>query len=307
MDRAAAALVTNIAADHLGEFGVHDLPSLAAAKLLITRAVGPEGRVVLNADDPQLVAAAGGIAAPITWFSLDPENPRVRSGVCLEEGFLVLAHGDERTRIVHVEEIPVTFGGAARHNVANALGAAGMAAAVGLPVESMAEGLRRVGGTPEDNPGRANLFERDGVRILVDYAHNPHGLTALLDMLDIARSLPAERRLILIGQAGDRDDEAIHALTHAAWAFQPDHVVVKELPEMLRGRRLGEVPALLVDELLRLGAPRESVTQAGSELDGVEEALAWARPGDLLVLLVHTQRDAVLERIQAGPSKRNKR
>ena len=294
VDRAAAALVTNIAADHLGEFGVHDLPSLAAAKLLVTRAVGPEGRVVLNADDPQLVAAADGIAVPVLWFSLDPGIPR---GVCLEDGFLVLAQGDERTRIVHVEEIPFTFGGAARHNVANALGAIGMAAAVGLPVEAMAEGLRRVGGTPEDNPGRANLFERDGVRILVDYAHNPHGLTALLD---IARSLPAERRLILIGQAGDRDDEAIRDLARAAWAFQPDHAVVKELPEMLRGRRPGEVPALLADELLRLGAPKASVTRADSELKGVEQALAWARPGDLLVLLVHTQREAVLEKIQTA-------
>ena len=292
VDRAAAALVTNIAADHLGEFGIHDLPSLAAAKLVITRAVGPEGRVVLNADDPQLVAAAGGIRAPITWFSLDPGNPLARSGVRLEDGFLVL---NERTRIVHVDEIPFTFGGAARHNVANALGAIGMAAAVGLPAESMAEGLRRVGGTPEDNPGRANLFERNGFRILLDYAHNPHGLTALLD---IARSLPAERRLILIGQAGDRDDEAIRELARAAWAFQPDHVVVKELPEMLRGRGLGEVPAILVDELHRLGAPAGSVTRAGSELEGVDEALAWARPGDLLVLLVHTQREAVLEKIQ---------
>lgn len=298
VDRAAAALVTNIAADHLGEFGVYDLPSLAAAKLVVARAVGPEGRMVLNAGDSELVAAAGGIAAPITWFSLDPGNPRVRSGgVYLEDGFLVLAQGEAKTRIAHVEEIPFTFGGAARHNVANALGAIGMAAAVGLPVEAMAEGLLRVGGTPEDNPGRANLFERDGIRILVDYAHNPHGLTALLD---IARSLPAGRRLILIGQAGDRDDAAIRDLARAAWAFQPDHVVVKELPEMLRGRGPGEVPALLVDELLRLGAPEENVTRADSELEGVEEALAWARPGDLLVLLVHTQREAVLERIQAA-------
>jgi cyanophycin synthetase len=300
VDRAAAALVTNIAADHLGEFGVYDLPSLAAAKLVITRAVGPEGRVVLNADDPQLVAAESGIAAPITWFSLDPGNPR--AGVCLEDGFLVLVQGEAKTRIVHVEEVPFTFGGAARHNVANALAAIGMAAAVGLPVEAMQEGLRRVGGTPEDNPGRANLFEREGVRILVDYAHNPHGMAALLDL---ARSLPAGRRLILIGQAGDRDDEAIRELARAAWAFQPDHVVVKELPEMLRGRGPGEVPAILVDELLRFGAPDESMTRADSELEGVNEALAWARPGDLLVLLVHTQRDAVLERIRAGVSKRN--
>jgi cyanophycin synthetase len=161
----------------------------------------------------------------------------------------------------------------------------------------MAEGLRRVGGTPEDNPGRANLFERDGVRILMDYAHNPHGLKALFD---IARTLPAERRLLLIGQAGDRDDAAIRDLAREAWTFQPDRVVIKEMPEMLRGRPAGEIPTLMADELLRLGAPPESVTKAGSELEAVREALAWSRPGDLLVLLVHAQRGEALEAVRGG-------
>lgn len=288
LDRATAALVTNIAADHLGEFGIHDLPSLAAVKLVITRAIGPEGRVVLNADDPVLVEAARGIAAPITWFSLDAGKG---AAVYLENGALVLIRDGARVEVARVEDVPITFRGAARHNVANALAAIGMAAALGLSVEAMAEGLRRVGGTPEDNPGRANLFVRDGARILIDYAHNPHGLLALLD---IARSLPAERRLMVIGQAGDRDDEAVRELARAAWTFRPDRVIVKELPEMLRGRQPGEVPAILVDELLRLGAPPESVTRTDSELEAVREALGRARPGDLLVLLVHTQRDEVL-------------
>jgi cyanophycin synthetase len=290
LDRATAvaALVTNIAADHLGEFGIYDLPSLVAVKLVIARAVGPEGRVVLNADDPVLVDAAGGIATPITWFSLDAGKG---AEAYLEDGALVLIQGDERVEVARVEEVPITFRGAARHNVANALAAISLAAAVGLPVEAMAEGLRRVGGTPEDNPGRANLFKRNGTRILIDYAHNPHGLLALLD---IAQSLPAERRLIVIGQAGDRDDEAVRDLARAAWTFQPDRVIVKELPEMLRGRQPGEVPAILVDEFLRLGAPPESVTRTDSALVAVREALGWARPGDLLVLLVHTQRDEVM-------------
>jgi cyanophycin synthetase len=304
VDRAAAALVTNIAADHLGEFGILDLPSLADAKLVVTRAVGPEGRIVLNADDPQLAAAAAALSAPILWFSLDPGNPVVRQAlaaggeaVYLQEGALVLARGgDDRIEITRVESVPVAFGGAARHNVANALAAIGMASAIGIPAEAMATGLRRVGNSPEDNPGRANLFERDGVRVLLDYAHNPHGLTALLD---IARTLPAERRLLVLGQAGDRDDQALRDFVRAALPFQPDRVVVKELPEMLRGRQPGEVPAILEDELRRLGIPPERIERAGSELEGVQKALAAARPGDLVVLLVHTQREEVLGVIRA--------
>ncbi len=300
-----AALVTNIAADHLGDYGIHDLPGLAAAKMVIARAVKPDGRVVLNADDAELVAAAGQVRAPLVWFTLDPGNPIVArhvavggEAVVMEDGFLILDRGGERTPVVRVEEVPITLGGAARYNIANALGAIGLASAVGLPDEAVAAGLRQMRGTPEDNPGRANLFERDGVHILVDYAHNPHGVAALLD---VARTLPARRKLITLGQAGDRSDEAIRDLARAAWELRPDRAVVKEMPEMLRGRQLGEVPLVLEDELRRLGMPAAGLERADSELDAVRKALAWARPGDLLVLLVHKHRDEVLELIRTTP------
>jgi len=300
-DRADAALVTNIAGDHLGEFGIHDLPGLAAAKLVVARAVGPRGRIVLNADDPELVAAAAGLRSPILWLSLDPANQLVRRALdaggeaCFLEGrSLVLARGGERIEVATVDRIPVTFGGAARHNVANALAAIAMASVIGVPADAMATGLRRFGTRPEDNPGRANLFERDGFRVLVDYAHNPHGLAALLE---VVRSLPAERRLLLLGHAGDRDEGALRDLARAALPFAPDRIILKELPEMLRGRRPGEVPAILEDELRRQGFPAERIEHAGSELEGARKALAEARSGDLLILLVHTQREEVLEAV----------
>ncbi len=305
LPRADAALVTNIAADHLGDYGIHDLPALTAAKMVIARVVRPDGRVVLNADDEELVAAAGQVAAPLVWFTLEAGNPVVArhvaaggEAVLIEDGCLILDRGGERTAIVRVEEVPITLGGTARYNVANALGAIGLAAAAGLPVEAMAAGLRQMHGTPEDNPGRANLFKRHGVRILVDYAHNPHGVAALMD---IARALPAKRKLITLGQAGDRSDEAIRDLVRAAWELRPDRAVVKEMPEMLRGRQLGEVPLVIEDELLRLDMPAAAIERADSDLDAVHKALAWAQPGDLLVLLVHKHRDEVLKLIRTMP------
>jgi UDP-N-acetylmuramyl tripeptide synthase len=207
---------------------------------------------------------------------------------------LVLARGGERQEVARLAEVPIALGGAARHNVANALAAIGLAAALGLPPAAMAAGLARFGSTPEDNPGRANLFALGGFQVLLDYAHNPHGLRALLDL---ARTLPANRRLLLLGQAGDRDDEALRDLAKTAWSFRPDRILLKELPAMLRGRAPGEVSALLEAELRRLGAPPESLECAGPEVEAVERALAWAQPGDLLVLLVHTDRDAVLARL----------
>jgi len=298
--RAEAAAVTNIAADHLGEFGVNDLEALAEVKILVARAVGSEGKLVLNGDDPLLVARAGRLTAPVAWFSLDPERPAFQellgpdtTAWVLHNGEIERWHGGWKQTLAHVDEIPIAFGGAARHNIANALTALALGAAIRLPDEPMLRALRQVRGTAEDNPGRANLLELGGTKILLDYAHNPHGLTALLGL---ATNLPGRRRLLLVlGQAGDRSDEAIRDLARTAWSIRPDRIIVKELPEMLRGRSEGEVPAILEDELRRLGAPEESLGRASNEIEAVREALAWARPGDQLVLLVHTQRDAVFE------------
>lgn len=296
--RADAALITNIAADHLGGFGVSDLETLADTKLVVTRAVGPQGHVVLNADDPLLVARAGRIASPIVWFSLDPARSRAHRLLASaatawvhDEGRLERWQSGSKEVVARVEDIPIAFGGAARYNLANALAAMALGSALGLPIDGILRGLRQVRGTPEDNPGRGNFFELGGVKILIDYAHNPHGVSAILG---VASHLPARRRLVLLGQAGDRDEESLRDLAREAWKLSPDRVILKELPEMLRGRAAGEVTAILADELRRLGAGDDVIGRADSEIAAVRQALAWAQAGDLLLLLVHAQRSEVL-------------
>lgn len=297
--RARAALVTNVAADHLGEFGVHDLEALAAVKLAVAAVVEPGGQVVLNAEDTVLAeAAAGRVSAPVTWFASSPEHPPLpahlaaRGRACfVENGRFVLARGSERIPLLRVDEAPVTMGGAAAHNVRNALGALGVAWAMGWPTAAMAQGLRAFGADGRRNEGRAEVLEVGGARVVVDFAHNPHAMEALAGL---ARALPASRRLVLLGQAGDRDDDAVRELVRAAVALGPDHVVVKEMKGLLRGRAEGEIPALIRDELRACGVPDGAVEDAPSELEGVRRALAWARPGDLLVLPVHKQRSAVM-------------
>ena len=303
VERADVAVVTNIAADHLGEFGVQDLRQLAETKLLVARAIGDGGRVVLNADDPVLVEAAATVHSPIVWFSLDEGNAVIRrhaerGGIAavVDGEALVLLTGPEREVVARVADMPMTAGGAARHNVANALAATAAAGGLGVPLDAVRATLRRFGRDPADNPGRANVYELGGIRIVVDYAHNPHGMAALAATLD---ALPSERRLVLIGQAGDRDDAAIRELARAALALRPDRVVVKEMDAYLRGRAPGEVPALMADELRRAGLAEGAISAPGTEMPAVREALGWARPGDLLVLMLHQDRRRVQELFEA--------
>ncbi|HET9294884.1 MAG TPA: Mur ligase family protein [Gemmatimonadales bacterium] len=296
--RADAALVTNLAEDHLGEWGVHTMRDLAAAKLVVARALGEARPLILTADDEDLADAAESVRAPIAWFSPDRQHHRLRPAITnrslaawIESNSIVVARDGRAEVIAPLDEVPVTLGGAARHNVANALGASLLAAAMRVPRAAIADGLRAVTNSPEGNPGRLNLFEFGGLRVVLDFAHNPHGLRALMDM---AAVLPARRRLVLIGQAGDRDDASIRELARAAWAGRPDRVVVKEMREHARGRPEGEVVNLLAGELRRLGASPAQLDEAASELDGIRRALGWAHDGDLLLLTVHADRDAAL-------------
>jgi UDP-N-acetylmuramyl tripeptide synthase len=182
----------------------------------------------------------------------------------------------------------MTLGGAATHNVSNALGAAALAAALGIPLEAVAQGLRNA--RREDHPGRLNVFEFDGVKAIVDFAHNPHGMQALFDT---GSNLDAKRRLVLIGQAGDRSDQSINELADAAWAMQPDRIIIKEMGRYARGRELGEVPGILRRRFLQLGARAEILSYQEHELDAVREAVQWSRNGDVLILLIHEDVDGV--------------
>ena len=295
--RADAALVTNVGLDHLGEFGVADLAELADTKMLVTRAVVPAGRIVLNADDPALVDRSTGLPAPATWIALSRLPPVMREHIdaggealYVRDRKLARSRAGRFEEILDIDEIPIALGGAARYNVYNALGAAALGFALGLDRDAIVSGLRSMKGTPQDNPGRGNLFQVEGVRVFADFAHNPPGVRAIVEM---ATQLEAERRLIVLGQAGDRDDESIRSLARSAWCTGIDHVIIKEIPKYLRGRQPGEIPELIRGELRHLGAPDSAVEIAGSELDAVKRALEWARPGDVLLLLLQERDEGI--------------
>lgn len=293
---ADVSVITNVAEDHLGEWGVLDLDMLADTKFVVTR-VGK--KVVLNADDPSLVARGRSLDRPLTWFSLDPDNPVVTSHLkdggdacILDQGRIVFCFGESREAMAEIHEIPITVGGAARHNIANALAAVATAKALGVSGKAIQTGLHEFECNPETNPGRLNQFDLGGVHVLLDYAHNPHGVTALFEM---AARLPSNRMLVLLGQAGDREESSIRQLARTVWGARPDRIIIKEMREHLRGREVGEVPRILRRELQALGAGEDTVDFGDTELEAVKKALAWARPKDLLLLLCHAERDAVIE------------
>ena len=307
VEHADVAVVTNVAADHLGDYGINTVAELIPAKFIVRRALGANDPLVLNADDAGVVAFADKLDNRIAWFSLDAENEQVRQAllagetVCfLEGGYLVTARGEERRRLVHVDQVPATRGGAARYNISNALAATATALALGIGDEAIRKGLATFRGDESDNPGRGNWFEREittgggtgTVGILVDFAHNEHGMLALADTV---RATSSERVVLLMGQAGDRLDQDIRDLVRAACSMAPGRLLVADRPGYERGRQAFEVPAIIRSEALAAGLPERAIETCASPVEATARALDDARPGDLIVLLALTQREEALE------------
>lgn len=314
VSRAGAAVVTNVSADHFGEYGIHHLDALADAKLTVGSAVAHKGVLVLNADDPMLRAKADGLrrrfgrSPSLGWFAHDARDPLLvthRAGggaTCgIRAGRLRMAQHGIEYDLGAVAEMPLTVGGHAGYNVANLSAAALAAAALGVKPTTIAATFARFGESSGDNPGRLMRYEHDGAHVIVDYAHNPEGLRGLLEVADSLRRGAARLGLIL-GHAGNRSDADIERLAAVAAGFSPSLVVVKELESYLRGREPGEIPAILRSALLRAGLPESAVLQRASEVEAARSALEWARPGDVLVLPVHglDAREAVVSMLPAA-------
>ncbi|MEE4638356.1 MAG: Mur ligase family protein [Wenzhouxiangella sp.] len=290
VEQADAAVITNIAADHLGDFGSGTMEELLEIKWIISRAVRKQGTLVLNADDGRLVRQAESYPGRITWFSLNPDHRKARFRT--DQGWLIEEQDGERTALCQISEIPLAMGGAARHNIANALAAAAVCRSLGADGDAIAAGL--TGLQPADNPGRGNLYELNGIRLFVDFAHNPQAIQAIADM---AAAWPARRRLLAFSQAGDRTDDLLRECARRAWSLGPERVIVSELAKYARGRAPGEIFGIMRDELLHNGCPDNQIVHVETELQALAVALRWAKPGDLLVLLILADAEPVRQEL----------
>ncbi len=292
--RADVSLVTNVSADHYGEYGIHDLADLAAAKLTVARAVDPDGLLVLNADDALLRKLGPATThGRIGWFSLDDNDTLLVShrdnggSTCaMADGHLWLSMNDKRHDLGDVAAMPLSVDASARYNISNLAGAALAATALGISNDAIRVVLHRFGSDNDDNPGRLERWSLGGVSVWVDYAHNPDGLAGLLD---VATARQGEGRLgLVLGQAGNRENKDILELGRVAARYRPARVILKDMLGMERGRASGEVAAILRTALIDGGVAEDALAFHSDETNGVIDLLKWVQPGDVLVLPIHS-------------------
>ncbi|MEX0317532.1 MAG: Mur ligase family protein [Ruegeria sp.] len=299
---ATAAVVTNVANDHLGQYGVNTVPELAQAKFAVHRTLAKDGILALNADDDFVRAEAETTRANIWWFSLDAQNEKItgareRGDCCayLHGDSIFFFDGTEEQEVLAVGKVPLTMGGVARYNILNALAVLCLARAIGISFEAIRAGLAYFKPDATDNPGRCNEFAYNGARVFVDFAHNPHSIRAVCEALS---ALPAKRRFIMLSHAGDRSDQDISDVTATALNFKPDVIVAAELEGYLRGRELGEIPALIEQAAAANGFSADQIQRAASPSRAAAQILEQVAPGDIALLLVLSERGEVLRLLE---------
>ncbi|PYQ57075.1 MAG: cyanophycin synthetase, partial [Acidobacteria bacterium] len=282
--------VLNVAADHLGMGGIKDLDELAEVKRVVVEVA--QEWCVLNADDERVAAMAAHSPGKPIYVTMRRESALVRKhirdkgrAVALEEGLngrmIVLYEGEEQIPLLWARQIPATVEGHAIHNIQNAMFATAIAHAMGISLENIRQGLRTFTTDFFQTPGRMNFYNELPFRVLLDYAHNAHGMTAMAQTI---RGLTVNgRRLGVLAAPGDRRDEDIRDLARAATpAF--DFIFLRE-DDNRRGRKPGETGELVRQGLLAAGFPADRIA-AGiyGEEQAVQSALETAQPGDLLVI-----------------------
>lgn len=292
VSRAQVAVVTNVSVDHFGEYGIHDLAALAEVKLVVAHTLDSSGVLVLNADDMLLVRRAEKLRGAIAWFALDDSHAmlcthRQHGGATcgVREGHLFLSMHGAAHDLGKVADMPLTFSGSATYNIANIGAAVLAAAALEISVATITKVLANFGATHSDNPGRLQHWRLGSLQVFLDYAHNAEGLRGLLDVA--TRQRGNGRLSLVLGQAGNREDKEIRELAQVAADFHPDHVVLKDIGAMLRGRAAGEVAAILHDALVRAGVLDEVIVECLDEVAAARSALAAARADEVLVLPIH--------------------
>ncbi len=307
-----AAVLTNVSSDHLDLQGIHTLPELAEVKSTVARITRRDGLVVLNGDDPLVAAVSRRVHAPVAYFSLaGPDGaPLVRRHVAaggraylVRNGWLTEVQGPGTVRrIAEVARVPITIGGLARHNVANALAAAGGARGVGATIAQVREGLMDFRPTSDRSPGRLNLFRLGQRLVIVDFAHNEAGIAAVLDVAEGIAGGAAGRAApitAIIGTAGDRPDDTLRGIGKIA-AQRAQRVAIKETRDYLRGRTGEVVIGELLAGITSGGGVASDVPIYERETVALRAELQVGSNGRVdaprvIVLMCHEERTAVFE------------
>ena len=286
-DSCDVAVVTNVAADHLGMKGIHTVDQMAHLKSVVPESVHENGYAVLNADDDRVYAMRKKLQCMPVLFSMKDDNTRLSEiretgGLCvvLTDKKVTVWDGPNTYFIDNIENIPLSFGGRAAFMIENILAAVAAAYTQKVSPEVIRRSLRNFTPSPELTPGRMNLFQFKHYDVLVDYCHNPAGMIAIKKFIDNSSYLYNTGIICGIGDRREEDILEIGRLSAEIFC----KIIIREDSD-LRGKAAGESSAILKRgiESSCFNPPLVSIP---NEKQALLFAMENALPGTLVMLCV---------------------
>ncbi len=279
------AVITNITEDHLGLDGVNTMEELTKVKALVIEAVKSDGHCVLNADDAWSMTILDRCIGNLILFSKTRENQLIKEhlekgnkAVFIENGYVCFEQNNILSPIIKVKEIPITLKGKLEHNIENSLAAIATSIALNVNLETIKEKLKSFLLDEKFNNGRFNMFDINGITVVLDYGHNIEGYRCTLESLN---KLNFNNLIGVIGMPGDRTNEHIMEVGKISTKFF-SRIIIKE-DEDKRGRKEGEVAKLLKKAILQEGYSQGKINIYLKEKNALKKALSMSQPGDCVV------------------------
>lgn len=281
---ADVAAITNITEDHIGVDGIKSMEELANVKSLVGEAVKDDGYVVLNADDKWSKKILKNIHAKKIFFSKKKDNALIQSAISsgniavyLENNILYVTNEKKNYKIADIRNIPITLGGILEFNVENVLAACGILVGMGIDYCMISKGFRSFKLNSVCNSGRFNIYNVNGINVILDYGHNIEGYRSVLKGLV---KLKRNKLIGVIGVPGDRSNKAISEIGRMCGEVM-DKIFIKEDIDR-RGRKPGEVAEVLKSSIEECSKGKEKIVL--DEKEALKEALNSAATGDYIVV-----------------------
>lgn len=298
-----AATVTNISEDHLGSDGVDTLHDLTDAKSLVYQAIRSDGYAIFNLDDIELRNKISTVNKAKIFITQNITNPDIQPFLDLAKHICYTENGNFYWRSCGVDELiisfadtPIAVNGFALHNIENAMHAIALSYTLGIDFAAIRSGLSSYQSTSENNYGRANTFNIRGGTVIVDFAHNAAGISAILHLAKAYLS-DNSKLGILIGNTGNRKTIA-DSICQSVVDSNADFVIIKELSKYLRGTKPRELQKQLYDLLLQKGFSKENMALMDDELKATDYVIERIKPGDVYVLCCHESTGEVIRKLQ---------
>jgi cyanophycin synthetase len=287
------AIVTNVAEDHLGLGDIDTIEQLARVKAVVPESVLPSGYSILNADNKWAAQMAKGLACKVAYFSMDENNPIIKEHInagglaaIYENGYVTISKGTWKIRVEKAINIPLTFGGKATFNIQNILPTLIAGFIRNFKIEDMRIALQTFIPSPAQTPGRMNIFNFKNFQVMVDYAHNAAGFTAIADMLS---KINAKHVGIIAGVGDRRDEDTIGLGSVAAKMF--DEVIIRQ-DKNLRGKTEQDIIDLMMRGITEVDANKK-VTVIKKETEAIEFAIKNAARGSFITICSDVVPDAL--------------